>query len=392
MRVLAPCLVACLVPSLAAQIGYTTGFEGPTFTASAAGTGCAGQDGFYIPAVAGSIDASIYTYAGNALGIPANPSGGANFYAGRALTSSPARSQRLISLPTNCRVLIEFDVLCTYAGVAAAPPNNIGSFSFQPSASAFYVNLLARWPTGVTNPPATWNADFVDGAGAQVAVPDPAFQNLATNVWHRWGCVADLATREYVSFRITDGTTGVTTVYTPAPGTLPLPLAATGTFPTDFRLFTGGADDVFAVDNLVIDYAAEYTAYGSGGCSGSLGVPTLVAAPGSRPTLGSAFQVVVGNLPLNAAILITGFSNTTALGGAFALPLNLVVFGFPGCNLLADPVSSIFLVGAGNAASWTLNIPNNTSYLGIVFFNQGFSLDTSPALAVTDGRKACIGR
>ena len=75
-RLLVLPFVSLLATSVAAQ--YSTDFEAPTFTGSAAGTGVNGQDGFYIPAVTGSIDASIYTYAGNTVGVPANANGGAH--------------------------------------------------------------------------------------------------------------------------------------------------------------------------------------------------------------------------------------------------------------------------------------------------------------------------
>ena len=102
-------LLTALTPlaSLAAQ-GYSTNWE--TFTATPAGTLCSGQDGFYIPAVTGSIDANIYTYAGNTIGIPANPNGGLNFWAGRSGGGTAlARSQRALTLP-GTRVTIEYDV------------------------------------------------------------------------------------------------------------------------------------------------------------------------------------------------------------------------------------------------------------------------------------------
>src|SRR5688572_3197243 len=94
------CSLLALVPvaSLTAQ-GYSTDFE--TFVAAPAGTACAGQDGFYIPAVTGSIDGAIYTYAGNTLGLAQNPFGGANFWGGLSAGGTAfARSQRALTLPT----------------------------------------------------------------------------------------------------------------------------------------------------------------------------------------------------------------------------------------------------------------------------------------------------
>ena len=47
-------------------------FEDPPYTGSAAGTIITDQDGFYIP-VPDSQDGLVYTYVGNALGMPGNP-------------------------------------------------------------------------------------------------------------------------------------------------------------------------------------------------------------------------------------------------------------------------------------------------------------------------------
>lgn len=381
-------LVSLLAAPTAAQ--FSTGFEPPTYTGSPSGTPCAGQDSFYVPPVAGSIDGNIFTYAGNTLGVPANPTGGVQFYAGMAVTGGPARSQRPIPVPS-C-VFVEFDVCCNYLGAAATLPNNIGSFSFQPSTTAVYVNLLARWATGAVAPATVWNADLVVGptaTGTQTSLTDPNFQNLPVNVWHRWGCTANLETGFYTEFRITNGATMVTSVFTPAPGSMPLPLSG-GPLPTEFRLFTGGESDLFAVDNLVIAVGADYSTYGAG-CPGSTGVPTLAAAVGSVPKPGTTLAVDIGNLPLNLAIMATGFSRTTAFGGAFQLPLDLTPFGIPGCSLLADPVSTAFLVGTGGVATWTLSIPAGTTFVGFELFNQAISLDTVPPLSFTNGGRACIG-
>lgn len=378
------CLLSSLTCSLAAQ--YATDFE--SLAASATGTAIAGQDGYYVP-TAGGNSGSVYTYAGNALGIAPNPNGAAQFYVGQSVGGTFARSQRTITLPSGA-VHIGFDVLCNYAGTAT-PTNNIGSFSFQDSMTSTYVNLLARWPTGVTFPPTTWNADYVLGptaTGTQSVLPDPAFQNLDVGVWHRWEVTADLVAGVYLDFTITNGTTGVTTTYTPSP---PAALPGQGTAqPTDFRLFTGGNENVFAIDNLIIDYAATYTTFGAG-CPGALGVPTLAAAPGSKPVLGSLFTVDLGNLPVGAGLMISGLSNTL-FGGGVPLPLPLAGLGFPGCDLLVDAVIIDFVVGPAPNASWVLAIPATSSLAGATIYNQGASLDTGPAfLAFSNGGCATLG-
>jgi hypothetical protein len=372
--------------------GYSTDFE--ALTASAAGTIITGQDGFYVP-VAGSLDGNVVTYTGNTLGVPANANGGANFYAGVSqLTNIYARAQRAVTLPANGRVYVEFDVLCNYMSTGT-PPNNIGSFSFQPSGGTTYLNLLSRWPTGATAPPPTWNADVIVGSATPgttvtTVLPDPAFQGLATNVWHRWGCTIDLATATHVDFRITNGVTNVTTIYVPATP-LPLPTVATVTGPiTDFRLFTGGSNNLFAIDNLIIGQGAYFTEFGTG-CAGSLGVPTLAAQSGSLPAIGTTFTMALGNLPNSAAIVTTGFSDTLAFG-SLPLPYNLTSSGFPGCTLLSDPLVGQFVVGTGNVATWVLTIPATKAVVGVTFFHQALSLDNgTPAAAFSNGGRTIVG-
>jgi hypothetical protein len=393
MRHSAP--VACLVLSLAgtAAAQYGTDFE--AFTASALGTPCAGQDGFYVPAVAGSIDGNLHTYAGNTLGIPANTNGGANFWAGVSAGGTAfARSQRAFTLPTG-RIHVAFDVCCNYIGAAVTPTNNIGSFSFQPSTGSIYVNVLAAFPAGTVFPPTTWDANVVAGTvtpptTATTILGDPAFQGLALGVWHRWAFTIDLATGFHVDFRITNGVTGITTVHVPAVPLL-LPLSSVGApLPTDFRFFAGGttAGNVFAIDNFEITYGADYTSFGAG-CPGALGVPTLTAT--SMPQLGGTLNVDIGNLPANVAIMITGFSNTL-LGGAVPLPFPLASVGFPGCDLLVDPLVTATLVGAGGVATWSLPIPSTGTLLAASLFNQAASLDPAPAfLSFSAGAEARIG-
>jgi hypothetical protein len=390
--------LAALTP-LTAQIGYSTGFE--TFLSSSSGTPCAGQDGFYVPPIASTADGAIYDYPTNTIGVPINPNGGLNFYAGIGpAVGGICRSQRNVTPPTNSRCVIEFDVLCNYVGTAAAPPNNLGGFSFQPSAviapqfpvAAVYMNLLATWPVGAMTPPTTWNADTAFGptpASVITMLPDPNFQGLAVGVWHHWGVTLDLRTQEYVNWRITNGVTMVTTIYTP-PAPVPLPNQGSLQMPTDFRIFTGNIGNLFAVDNITITYGASYDTFGTG-CPGALGVPTLAASPFSTPTLGQTLSVDLGNLPVGVGLMIAGLSNTL-FGGAIPLPFPLAGLGFPGCNLLIDPLTVDTVVGPGSTATWSLPIPANPALAGFELFNQGASLDTGPVfLAFSNGGRAVLG-
>src|SRR5688572_23211845 len=98
-RLLVVVLAAALAPSLTAQ-AYESNFE--ALNASTSGTLLTGQDGYYLPAVTGSIDWNAFTYAGNTLNIPQNLLGGTQFIAGvSAGGSALARAQRAIAFNAN---------------------------------------------------------------------------------------------------------------------------------------------------------------------------------------------------------------------------------------------------------------------------------------------------
>lgn len=300
-----------------------------------------------------------------------------------------------MTLPVG-RIHVAYDILCNYVGPAVVPANNIGSFSFQPSTGSIYVNPISRWPATVAYPPTTWDADVVTGTAtppttATVSLA-PAFQGLAVGVWHRFGVTFDLVAGTHIDFYITNGVTGITTTYTP-PTPLLLPLSSLGApLPTDFRFFTGGTGtgNLMAIDNLTITYGANYTTFGAG-CPGALGVPTLASAPGSLPQIGTTLNVVLGNLPLHVGVMCTGLSDTLALG-SILLPFSLAGNGYPGCNLLVDPVVTQFLIGSANQATWLFTVPLTTAYNGLTIFNQGLSLDTGPAgLTFSNGGRCVIG-
>ncbi|MCA8975537.1 MAG: PKD domain-containing protein [Planctomycetes bacterium] len=115
---------------------------------------------------------------------------------------------------------------------------------------------------------------------------------------------------------------------------------------------------------------AGYGQFGAG-CAGTMGRTTLT--PSGDPVLGSTLTVTANNLPVNAAIMMTGFSHSAwALG---ALPYDLTGFNAPGCWLRVSPDSNLFIAGAGNSANWTLSIPNAGALSGSMMFQQAIVLD-----------------
>ena len=101
-------------------------------------------------------------------------------------------------------------------------------------------------------------------------------------------------------------------------------------------------------------------------------------------------SVNLGNLPFGVGLMITGLSNTL-FGGAIPLPFPLGGLGYPGCDLLVDPLLIDTVVGPGTSASWNFPIPYNPVFAGFTFYNQGASLQGTPLLAFSNGGTAVLG-
>jgi glucose/arabinose dehydrogenase len=140
-----------------------------------------------------------------------------------------------------------------------------------------------------------------------------------------------------------------------------------------------GGNNIFTGVLTKVTYgSATFTSYGTG-CGGRQGVPTL--GTNGPPRLNSpALRVTVGNLfPNTLAILALGFSNTNYAAGT--LPLNLGLFGMPGCSLLTSAEVSV-LQANGPAASvgFGLPIPGDPTLLGVHLYAQGFVFDAGANL------------
>ncbi len=135
--------------------------------------------------------------------------------------------------------------------------------------------------------------------------------------------------------------------------------------------WTTGGDQLMANALVHAARGASWTPFGSG-CPGTAGVPTL-SAGSTRPQIGGTLTLTAGNLPLGVGFVTMGFSSTNA--PPFTLPLDLGLFGMPGCNLLSEPLSNTLVIGPGTSANWSLALPNNPAFVGASFYNQALSLD-----------------
>lgn len=125
---------------------------------------------------------------------------------------------------------------------------------------------------------------------------------------------------------------------------------------------------------FVTGYVASSAAH-QPGCLGPVGVPTLAATSGSRPALGTTFQVRFTNLPNTPASLVFA-----ALGGSdqtwngTPLPLDLTPIGYTSCMLRIEPATIELLSNNAGIANWGIAVPNTPSLDGAVFFLQGLVL------------------
>ncbi|MFN0132798.1 MAG: hypothetical protein ACKVW3_09780 [Phycisphaerales bacterium] len=255
---------------------YNSDFEPPTYAGSAAGTSITGQDGWYLPAVAGSLDGRVFTYAGNTLGLSVNPFGSTQMEGGMSGGgTSLVRAQHAIDFSSGGVWSACWD--CTALWNSATPlpaANNIGSWSMQPSGTARYFQQLMSWggpgnTYEVAPPDRLATADrfhihigrFITGAAGELITfssPDPAWNDIPVNNWVRIGLEWDFATARVLKCSIRNLTTGGPTITTDvsALGWL-LQGGPTGTnpLPTDIRFFVGGATangNIAAYDNLRI--------------------------------------------------------------------------------------------------------------------------------------------
>ncbi|MCE7973311.1 MAG: hypothetical protein DYG92_03150 [Leptolyngbya sp. PLA1] len=247
-------LAVCCAPALGQ---FVSGFEAPTYNGSPAGTPISGQDGWYLPAVAGSVDGLVFTYEANALGITPLPGGDAQFEAGVSGGGTAfARAQRDIDFSVGGDWTVTFDLAVTFGGPLPSAPN-LGSFSLQPSTTSTFWQTLYNWVD--VNTCTEWNLAFMpfDSFGVQAAqpglLPDPAFGNLAPNHWYRLSVSWSFTSNQITSISITDLVSGATTTVTPVDWYLSGGASPVNPLPTSIRHFVGGgAGNTVAVDNFSI--------------------------------------------------------------------------------------------------------------------------------------------
>ncbi|MEC7584903.1 MAG: PKD domain-containing protein [Planctomycetota bacterium] len=119
--------------------------------------------------------------------------------------------------------------------------------------------------------------------------------------------------------------------------------------------------------------ASGYGFFGAG-CQSTLGtVPQNQVT--AQPRLGQTLSVDITDCPIGVAFFIFGISSTSSVFGP--LPLDLAVFGAPGCQARVGPAANSLLLGVpGGTVSFNLGIPNDPGLLCVQFFTQSLVLDS----------------
>lgn len=290
----------------------------------------------------------------------------------QTLFLAPANLQTLFAanngLSTGATVFFDVDVTNPQGIVICGMDHNCGTTAVgTPFTASIYVtdggyagkdNNIALWRLATTS------------SGLAAGNDVPASGPLATPLYLPFGSYG-IAISYTVGVRYTGtGTSTTRVVYSNADLTLSLGAARS-------TLFNGGSYFEIRQWNGAIYYDTPSLAgtagfgYFAPGCAGSLGTTHLRAQ--NRPQLGQTLTVNLDNLPLSVAVMMTGFSKT--LSGFGTLPLDLTVYGAPGCLGRVSPDATLLLIGVGNAASWSFGVPNSPTFVGIVLYNQALVLD-----------------
>lgn len=135
----------------------------------------------------------------------------------------------------------------------------------------------------------------------------------------------------------------------------------------------GPLDETWLLEGT--DLASAIDRFGTG-CSGSRGVPSLHAIPGSWPILGRSLELRIDALPvsrLSPPFGLLGFTRDSV--GGIPLPIDLAPIGMPGCSLLVSLEVDVALDNLGGYARWSLPIPFAPNLLGAEVYLQAFALD-----------------
>jgi hypothetical protein len=260
----------------AAQAIFTADFE-PGSPEGTLGI-LTGQNGWYIPTIGGN-DYIVDTYAGNALGLPVNPTGGSQLIEAVALGNGTfARAQHDYAFG-NGVYTVGYDFCCS--NNTGHYKDNIGGWSLQDSSgfpyNVNYFGSLAIW----LKRPVTGGGRTVklslgiialdsDGDGMNfyrilaIGLPEKIFDKIKPDNWYRHTMTWDFGSNTIIATSMTDLTAGGST-FTVDLTQLPFTLYLAGGLhnfyklpaPTAFGFYCGGGygsipGNIMAWDNVTV--------------------------------------------------------------------------------------------------------------------------------------------
>lgn len=122
--------------------------------------------------------------------------------------------------------------------------------------------------------------------------------------------------------------------------------------------------------------SAQFHAFGSG-CAGSGGVPSLQAATGSTPAIGSNFTMEISNLPAAVGFGYLFFGASNYQFGPLWLPFDAGLIGWSGCTGYVTPDAGQLFPHAGGVGTVTVALPNNPLLQHFTFYSQALSFDAA---------------
>tara|TARA_R110002096_G_scaffold49112_6_gene129999 strand:+ start:1779 stop:3164 length:1386 start_codon:yes stop_codon:yes gene_type:complete len=161
--------------------------------------------------------------------------------------------------------------------------------------------------------------------------------------------------------------------------------------------FGGVGNSALGSRDQTFEYAdspSTYTPFGNG-CAGPNGqVPLLAGVTGEIPRLGTSSRLRVSNLPasLTVPIFVLGTSNTFETGPPpHPLPLDLGIFGWPGCQQLVSHEDMILNATISGHADHTITVPLAFNLLSFTFYAQVIVLYVPSGVAVSNAIEAVVG-
>jgi hypothetical protein len=236
--------VAGLGLAAAAQAQYSSGFEpGQGYTGAPGGVSVVGQDGWTSSPTQPSNPHLVYNYAGNTLGIAANPNGRSQFLGGASAGATLARAQHDVNWGASNQWVISYDLCPLYSGTLPAAAN-LASTSDQRNDLAATRQFIAlkNWVDNNNPVAGGWKSEFNvfnDLGGAlnnQIA-----FTGMAHNQWYRESIFVDFTTNQITKVTMKDLTTNVTQTFIPPGWYLTGGASPVNPMPDAFRFFVGGS-------------------------------------------------------------------------------------------------------------------------------------------------------